>query len=250
VIVSLEEKDRRITEDLQQARAFQQRILPILPAHPRVRFAAAYRPAEMVGGDVYDVFALGDGRFRLFVADATGHGVQAAMRTMILKAEYDRIKDEVDAPEAVLAALNRRIVALYPDLALHCTAACLDLRLDDDGVAARYASAAHPPLLQVGVETTTRYEPGPFVGVSADATFDGQAFRAARGDRLFLFTDGAAEQWNASGAEYGIDRLHAALARPGPLPETTATWLAEVETFVGEVPFADDATVLAIEIVP
>ena len=83
----LREKDDRLHEDLLRAREFQQRILPQLPAHPRVRFAAAYKPADLVGGDLYDVCALAPGRFRVLVADTTGHGVQASLRTMVLKTE-------------------------------------------------------------------------------------------------------------------------------------------------------------------
>jgi hypothetical protein len=46
--------------------------------------AAASCPADVVGGDAFDVEVLGDRVVRVLVADAIGHGVQAALRTMIL----------------------------------------------------------------------------------------------------------------------------------------------------------------------
>ena len=88
----LREKDERLNEDLLRAQAFQRRILPQLPEDQDIRFSAVYRPADLVGGDIYDVCSLGPGRFRVLVADTTGHGIQASLRTMVLKTEYDRIK--------------------------------------------------------------------------------------------------------------------------------------------------------------
>ncbi|HVJ92786.1 MAG TPA: ATP-binding protein, partial [Labilithrix sp.] len=45
--------------DLEQARAFQQRLLPELPKAKDLAFYAVYRPLDMVGGDIYDVSAIG-----------------------------------------------------------------------------------------------------------------------------------------------------------------------------------------------
>src|SRR5687767_11190401 len=73
----LEERDRRITSDLEQARRFQQMILPPPPTTVHACFSIFYRPAELVGGDIYDVWERSPGTYRVFLADATGHGVQA-----------------------------------------------------------------------------------------------------------------------------------------------------------------------------
>jgi serine phosphatase RsbU (regulator of sigma subunit) len=108
---ALEEKDRRHREDLAQARAFQQQILPREPQPGFFDCRAVYRPVEMVGGDIYDIAELDAWAFRFFIADAPGHGVQAAMRTMIVKTEYDRIK-ETSMDPAQLLELNDRICAL------------------------------------------------------------------------------------------------------------------------------------------
>ena len=110
---ALEQRERLITNDLEQAQRFQQLILPRAPVSDRLRFSVFYRPAELVGGDVYDIYERQPGCFRVFLADATGHGVQAALRTMLLKAEYDRLKDG-STPEQTLVALNASIAANTP----------------------------------------------------------------------------------------------------------------------------------------
>ena len=105
----LEEALARRHEDLLQAEAFQRRILPALPKDGALRFRAFYKPADLVGGDVYDVCEVRPGHYRVFLADTTGHGVQASLRTMVLKTEYDRVKLLFPNPAAVLGELNRAL---------------------------------------------------------------------------------------------------------------------------------------------
>jgi transcriptional regulator with GAF, ATPase, and Fis domain len=84
---SLEEKGHIITQDLMQAREFQRCILAAPPRVPELRIDALYRPLDLVGGDLYDVCVLREGHVRVFVADATGHGVKASLTTMLFKSE-------------------------------------------------------------------------------------------------------------------------------------------------------------------
>ncbi|MDO9017857.1 MAG: SpoIIE family protein phosphatase [Deltaproteobacteria bacterium] len=243
----LEEKDRRLSEDLAQARSFQQRILPRPPAGGRLGFAIAYRPAEEVGGDLYSVSALPGGGWRVFIADAIGHGVQAALRTMILKSEYDAVRDAA-TPREVLARLNRQIVAVYPGLDLHCTAACIDVAPEAYGARVTYATAAHPPLVHVSAgDALQLYQPGPFLGVVAEAEFPSMTLAARPGDRLFLFSDGLVEEW-AGDEEFGVDRVLRALVAAGDLDATVRGAVDALEAFVGAQPVTDDVTLLGVEV--
>jgi serine phosphatase RsbU (regulator of sigma subunit) len=243
----LEEKDRRISEDLAQAFSFQQRILPRLPPPAALAFAAVYRPAEVVGGDIYDVCGVAAGGHRVFVADAIGHGVQAALRTMILKTEYDRVRDAA-TPARALVELNRRIYETYPGLELQCTAACFDVRVEDGVARVAYATAAHPPLVHVtGGEARQLYQPSPFLGVLPAIELSPVHFEARRGDRFFLFSDGLVEECRGD-EEFGIERVLAALARPGELARVTTDVVSELEGFASGEPLTDDLTIVAVEI--
>jgi serine phosphatase RsbU (regulator of sigma subunit) len=246
----LEEKDRRIGEDLQQARAFQQRILPRLPGAggaAALPVAVIYRPAEVVGGDLYDV-CRSSAATRFFIADAIGHGVQAALRTMILKTEWDRSRD-AGSPADALVELNRRIASTYPGLELQCTAACFDVEISDGRARVVYATAAHPPLLHVeGAGPRQVYQPAPFLGVLPEIEIAQVTFEAARGDRLFLFSDGLVEETRGE-EEFGIERVVAALSRRGrSLDETLAAVVGELEAFVGGADLTDDLTLIGVEI--
>jgi ligand-binding sensor domain-containing protein/serine phosphatase RsbU (regulator of sigma subunit) len=248
----LEAKDQRIRDDLLQAQAFQQRLLAQVPAGPTLRFAVAYEPAELVGGDVYDVCEIAPGRFRVFVADTTGHGVQASLRTMVLKTEYDRLKRE-GTPGALLAALNEALCAAFPSLELRCSAVCFDLVAGTSGAGAaqlHYANAAHPPIFHVSASGVADvYARSPFLGMMEGMEFDEIAIDVAPGDRLVAFTDGLPEQENDAGEGYGLPRLRAAIARPDlDASALVLSLVASMRAFSGTREAADDTTIVIAEV--
>lgn len=247
---TLEERDRLITNDLEQAQRFQELILPDPPESDRVCFSVFYRPAELVGGDVYDIFERRPGEFRVFLADATGHGVQAALRTMLLKAEYDRLK-EANTPEQTLVALNANITANYPGLEMQCSASCFDIVLGVRGKArVRYATAAHPPLLvfRNGAPAAPLYQAGPFLGVVPRIELEPIDIEIDAGHRLLVYSDGLEEQWNASHQEFGLARVEAALGhRDCDLTAAVQRLVDDWTTFLAGNRPDDDATLIAAE---
>jgi ligand-binding sensor domain-containing protein/serine phosphatase RsbU (regulator of sigma subunit) len=249
----LREKDERLQEDLVRARAFQRRILPQLPSDEGIRFGAVYKPADLVGGDVYDVCDLGAGKFRLFVADTTGHGIQASLRTMVLKTEYDRIKLEATGPGDALGRLNQAITFAYPDLAMRCSACCFDVERATDGsgnATVRYASAAHPPLLHLSRRGLQEIQvSGTFVGVVDDAPFREVVVPLERGDMLIAYTDGLFEQEDASGASFGLERIERVLlASPRRAVEAANGLESALSEFAAGRAMDDDVLVLCVEI--
>jgi serine phosphatase RsbU (regulator of sigma subunit) len=242
----LEERDRRLHEDLEQARSFQRRILPPVPGAPGVEFAAAYRPLELVGGDVYDVCEIGPGHFRCFVADLTGHGVQASLRTMVLKSEYDRLKGAKARPNAVLEELNQRLTSGYGAQEMLCTACCFDLVLGDSGAALLYANCAQPPILRLSNGAIDEiYAAGPFVGSLEDVSVPCVEARLSRGDLLLAYSDGLCEQLDASGAIFAPEKRLAVAASGTTLERTLDIVLGNLDGFRGPTPQSDDITMLA-----
>jgi serine phosphatase RsbU (regulator of sigma subunit) len=245
----LAERDERLRSDLEQARAFQQRLLPELPISSRLTFCAAYAPAEMVGGDIYDVCELGPGRYRLFLADASGHGVQGSLRTMVLKTEYDRLKRAHAGPEALLSALDERISAQYRDLSMRCTAVCVDLDATaPNGVELSYANGGHVPLLVVGPEGTRElYSPGMFLGVQPEVRDRATKDLLRHGERLLLYTDGLVEQRHANGEDFGIRRAETRLKEAVTIDAAVATLLRELAEFARPHGLQDDTTLIGVE---
>jgi serine phosphatase RsbU (regulator of sigma subunit) len=246
-VASLQDKDRRLREDLEQARSFQQSILPKVPPSMRVEFGATYLPLELVGGDVYDVYAVTDGQFRCFMADATGHGVQASLRTIVLKSEYDRTKGVIADPEGVLEHLNRRLTLEYGAEEMLCTACCFDLILTDDGARIRYANCAQPPLLRASGQSVQEiYSSGPFLGLSDSIRVPVVETTIERGDLLLAHSDGLCDQINASGASFApAPTLIAASRNQASAERVLGSVMRDLDEFRGATAIADDITMLA-----
>jgi serine phosphatase RsbU (regulator of sigma subunit) len=186
----------------------------------------------------------------VFLADATGHGVQAALRTMLLKAEYDQVKLTATSPEQTLMQLNAEIAANYPGLEMQCTATCFDLELEPDGTArVRYATAAHPPLLVIrNGKAESIYQPGPFLGVVPEIELQGVDIKVNRGERLLVYSDGLEDQWNTERNEFGIERVQATLGdRSRDLESSVRQLITEWDGFLDGRRPDDDATLIAVE---
>jgi serine phosphatase RsbU (regulator of sigma subunit) len=245
---SLRDKEQRITDDLEQARAFQQSILPTLPTSPKAAVHAYFRPLELVGGDIYDVCQLSENHFRVFIADATGHGVQAAMRTIVLKAEYDRLKYEIGNPAALLETFNRNLVTLYSRSEMLCTACCVDVVVHEGGARVRYANAAQPAIVRMSGDHIEQVESeGPFMGLTKDTEVPLSEFEAGTGERILIYTDGLSDQLNTAGATFDLTaelRAHAGL----PLSSLFERITEAFDAFRGECTTADDITLVGIEV--
>jgi serine phosphatase RsbU (regulator of sigma subunit) len=248
----LEEKDRRLNEDLDQARSFQQSILPITPHAAQLDFAAVYRPLEQVGGDIYDISAMGEGHFRFFVADATGHGVQASLRTIVLKSEYDRLKTLHPDPDRLMVEFNRRLVKQFNPAEMLCTACCFDVIVTGAGARLRYVNAAHPPLL-IASEGNTReiYRDGPFLGLSEEIQLEVLEQPLAAGDTVVAYTDGLSDQIAGGRAGFRVDEgVRESLRGNPPLDRALGDLVARFDQFRGATAIADDLTVIAVRVRP
>lgn len=246
----LEARDARLVEEEQNAQEFQQSILPILPQVAGLDITATYRPLDLVGGDIYDVALLGGDagqgpRLQMFIADATGHGVAAALTTMFIRSEYEAIKRTAASPGVVLAMLNERLTRSYGHLGMRFTAACFAFDVTTGAVV--YASAAHPNAYVVHDGVTRELDTGgTFVGLSPDATYDELTTTLTPGDGLYVFTDGVTEAFDSSRVSFGEGPLAAVLADAhgsrGDVGDRV--WL-ELEAFVGVGrEMHDDATMV------
>ncbi len=182
-----------IDEDLRRANRIQRSLLPsIAPVSKRYAFNGFYRPCRNVGGDLYDVMRLPDGRIAFYVADAAGHGVAAAMLSVLFKHRL-RVFDEQKKwrmPAQVLADINAVVMAECAGRGLFLTV--VYGVLDSDTGDAVLASAGHPPVVvhrrRGGTEQLGHT--GPALGLQADPSFGEHRVRFGDGDRLLLYTDG------------------------------------------------------------
>lgn len=199
-----------MSTDLQEARDFQRKALPALPQLDSLTIEVIYQPLEFVGGDIYQMAEIRDGCFRVFLADATGHGVQASLTTVLVLSEYELTKD-ASGPAEVLHRMNQRLSVNFAHLGVRITAICLDVNVYTGELC--FASAAHPVPCILRQESPTTLEIcGGFIGISPDESYPETILQLEHGDAVLVYTDGITDATNATGQLFGEERLfHAAL---------------------------------------
>jgi serine phosphatase RsbU (regulator of sigma subunit) len=243
----LDSRDGGLQEDLAQARDFQQKALSEPPLMPELGIELVYRPLDQVGGDLYHLLSPRPGLLRVFLADATGHGIKAALTTMLILSEFEAVKHAAEGPAEVLRALNERITSTHGRLNLYFTAVCLDLDLQKGEL--RHASAAHPaPLLLRGTEAVELESGGPLMGLAAEATFPEWSAPLLPNDRLLAFTDGATEVFSPGGEAFGEARLIEVFREATAAGKAVGPALGDaLAAFVGPGrPLDDDISLIAL----
>jgi ligand-binding sensor domain-containing protein/serine phosphatase RsbU (regulator of sigma subunit) len=249
-LAEVESKDRLLLADIEEAARFQAIVLRMNLESHDIAIGLRAMPAALVGGDLVDAFELAEGHFRFFIADTTGHGVQAALRTMVLKTEYEALKWQHEWPHALMGSLNEVLVANFPDLELRSTAACFDVvRASAGGWELRFSNAAAPEVfLERQGELAEIYQPGPFLGMMAGSTFTMKRQMLPPGARLVIFTDGLFEQDGAQGA-FGHERIEAIVRGHTGTAQELADELGDaVRAYAMKPELDDDVTVLVLDI--
>ncbi|MFB7290470.1 SpoIIE family protein phosphatase [Actinacidiphila glaucinigra] len=213
---------RQYTRQAMISRVLQRGLLPAgLGAVPGVDTAVVYEPtrADVVGGDFYDLFPAGGGRWCFALGDVQGNGPEAAAVTGLARPVMRLLAREGYGVTEVLDRLNR---ALADEAAAATLGDALGPGWDTGprflsllygeivpegagegapgGALCTLASAGHPlPLLLTG-DGAVRPAAVPqiLLGITDDARYRSESFRLAPGDTLLCVTDGVTERRNGS----------------------------------------------------
>ncbi|TWT44504.1 Phosphoserine phosphatase RsbU [Phycisphaerae bacterium RAS1] len=246
---SLERVERARRAELRHAADIQSRLLPRLDGiHGGCEIAALFRPADSVGGDLYDVIELPDGSLLLALLDVSGHGVAAALHTALLRTVLHYEARAGKSVGDILCTMNDELVQVVAGTGEFAT--CVLVRLDTDSGTGEWADAGHdPPVIVWAHGRVESLEGGGLpLGVVPGAAYDAHPISLDRDARLVLYTDGAHEAANARGELFGRQRLFESLASGSPPTpaETLQSALSEIEQFTGNRVFGDDVTLLCL----
>jgi Stage II sporulation protein E (SpoIIE)/PAS fold/GAF domain len=200
---------RLYTRERASALALQRGLLPRqIPDVPGLELAYRYVPAETaaeVGGDWFDVIALGPGRCALIVGDVTGHDMRAASLMGQLRTATRTLAMLDLTPSEILTRLDR----ITADLADDETSATCVYAVHDAGTGGwDMARAGHPlpAVVRPGREATfLDLPPGTPLGVGG-GQFETVHVQLPRESTLVLYTDGLIETRTAD-LDAGMARL-------------------------------------------
>ncbi len=240
-----------LARELSLASRIQKNLLPTaMPDIPNAGIAAVTVPARHVGGDLYDLTALSEGRFGICIGDVSGKGVPAALFMAKTLSEFRREAAAHREPSAVVSHLNKKLAeggftGLFVTL--------LFLILDPANRRITFANGGHDPIFfyrkrtrEVELLVT---ESGTPLGIDAETIFDQKEIFAEPGDILLLESDGIKESMNVRKEIFDVHRIQDALieAADKSAEEILLHLKMRVDEFVRSAPQHDDLTLVCVK---
>ena len=244
----LESAHKKIHFELELARKVQRAMMPH-PPQPRgvLRAAVRYTPANQLGGDIYDFYRLDQNRLGVLVADVSGHGVNSAMLSGMVKALGAGLSIAVLEPGELLAGLDVALEQYFPE-GYFCTG--FYVIADEETGLIRYAGVGHPPAIVIGPNGVRLLNSNPgLLGVGMVDGTAGDVERLTPGESLVVYTDGLPDAMDPSDVLFGEERLKAVLqSHHGADPSTILDQVEKAiqkHTFPGSA--ADDINMVVIQ---
>jgi PAS domain S-box-containing protein len=233
--------------------ALQQSLLPSsMDVPPGLDVGVVYEAAgegASAGGDFYDLFPVGGGRWCFVVGDVCGKGAEAAAVTGLARHTIRALAQAGFPVPAVLERLNAAILA-EGARSRFLTLVCGMLHIEGRRLRVNVVNAGHPPpfVVRNSGEVTQIGRPQPLLGVLDQVEYDTEEYVVERGEVFVVVTDGVLER-RRNEVMIGEEGLGVELAQAAHLP---AQAVAErirrlVLDFTAEPP-QDDMAILVVRI--
>jgi sigma-B regulation protein RsbU (phosphoserine phosphatase) len=262
IVVFMDEmkEKARLENEVAVAQLVQSSFFPSATAHADIH--GHFEPATECGGDWWGYFDHADWRV-VFIADATGHGVPAALLTATMNCCKTSLSfilesqpDFIERPNDILRYMNQAVHGAGKEIQVTCFVASINRKTKE----LVYSNASHTPTLLYSMNkdglTKESFRPlieanGPRLGQKADSVFTSVKLQLQEHDTLFLYTDGLTEAENPEGARWGERRLLKSLAQvgSGSPQEIIQGVLQEFKTHVQDGPNSDDITIVTMKVI-
>ena len=242
---------KRIEQELAVARQIQMSLIPKeVPQTGKLEIAGYIQTADMVGGDYFDYFNLGEGRTGIAIADVSGHGPSAALIMTMVKGILHSVSQKFKSAARALAELNAVLYKIVPP---EIFVSMLFLVFDAQKKVLRFAAAGHPPLLHYHSQSAfCRAERmlSPVLCLSPVSEYSETEIPLAPGDLFFVYTDGVTETFDAAGNMLSEERLLLAVqAAAEKHPEEIIEHLkGTIQSFSGNTAQNDDIAMIAVKV--
>jgi sigma-B regulation protein RsbU (phosphoserine phosphatase) len=245
----LQRQNQRLDGELAEAASYVQSLLPG-EIRGLVSVDSRFVPSHELGGDSFDYFWLDEDHFLIYLADASGHGLAAALPSISVHNQLRSRTLPVDLrdPAAVLVTLNagfqmdqhqsRYLTMWYgvyrPSTKILC-----------------FASAGHPPALLCPADRLLPLRwlrgQGMALGLFEDSTYTVSNVTVAKGSCLLVYSDGLYEVPKISGLMGSLPDFMDLMERNRALlhsDESLEGLFALIALSTGGAPFIDDYSVI------
>lgn len=237
-----------VDRELKAVAKIQRGLLPQeLPNIPRLELAASYQTARRAGGDYYDIFQLGDGRWGILIADVSGHGTPAAVVMAVTHSLAHTVASTSRRPSDLLRFVNQHLTRRYSPASGTFVTAFYGI-FDPQTLQFVYSSAGqNPPRLkrcQDGSLQTLQSPDGLPLGLMEPPNYSDTEIMLQSGDQLVFYTDGITESMNPEDELFGTARLDMILTGCSPAQKIHDAILSAIEAFSRGRPADDDRTLV------
>jgi len=255
-IGSLQKQHQIMEDELEMASKVQEVIFPHIQKFEQFDFAVFNKPAEKVSGDYYDIFEIEKDKYGFLIVDVQGHGVPAAMITMLIKEKFRQHSALYDNPSALFKTVNNEIYEVLTEgdsvAGIFFTAFYMTIEPD---LTINSVDAGHlrPFLVSEKNHKISLLKSGGLpMGISTELNDQYKTYRikASPGDKIILFTDGVIEARNKKECEFGINGLISTLKKNHSQKpeELMKSVIRDFSLFTDIENLKDDATLLIIEV--
>ncbi|MBF0238443.1 MAG: SpoIIE family protein phosphatase [SAR324 cluster bacterium] len=206
LIHQLELKNFETEADLKTAESIQRQLFVPSSVPSYLKMNICYLPYSHVSGDIYKVYENDQGHFNIFIGDSTGHGVAAALSTIMVDVLIDNLK--AAPPNKLMRNLNTILEQQLPSdrfmTAMHVS-------ISREGVL-EMTSAGHTPLIILPANnqsTVIMGEPSTMLGAFPTKMLElyETTYSLQSGDRIILYTDGITEFQDDNNRMFGMTRF-------------------------------------------
>jgi len=245
-----ERQERKVIEaELERAAMIQENLLTrSMPEIPGYQVHAFQEQSRLVGGDLYDLRFLLDGRLVFMVADVSGKGMGAALLMSDILASFRVLYHRRDFE------LLRAVELVSTELCEHSSygdfATLFIGLLDPEAHTIRYVNAGHtfPLLVQKNGQLRYLESSGTMIGAFAGSSWEEQQAQIGEGDLLFVFTDGVTEAQRGDElyADERMERQVVAYCERSP-QEIAGCLMEDIKEFADDATGTDDITMMIIK---
>jgi phosphoserine phosphatase RsbU/P len=249
LLILLEVADRlTLKRDLEVAREIQQAMLPReLYSAKGIEAFGVTRPANTVGGDLYDLIRRPDGRIVFALGDVAGKGSPAALLMALVVAMLRVLVEEGLEPADLAERLNIQVSRHAPSSRF--VTMVVGVYEPETGRLTYVNAGQNPPILRRASGRFERLtEGGIAFGMFDPATYVAGTLTLEAGDVLVLFSDGVTEAENPTGVPFDDAGLELVINHHWwqDLNTLGTSVLRAVDTHAAGAKIADDLTVLAL----
>ena len=217
-----------------------------------------YHPRDVVSGDFFWLYKHGN-KILVACADCTGHGVPGAFMSMIGHTHLNEIvaQEKVFDPATILERLHLKVTSALKQDSGSETRDGMDVALisiDYEKSELEYAGANRPLFLVRGGEAQDYKSDKYCIGGGYDVAarkFTPNKIKLEKGDMLYLFSDGYADQFGgAKGKKFGKKQLRELLLKVSGLSmeHQKDAVDAAYEEWKGELEQVDDILLIGIRV--